>query len=108
MPVVELTASLWEESYTVARKGARCTNSSPPAPTCMAMGECAGCEGAHAHRRYVVLRAQGKPWLAGVSLYQRRRHVAGLSVLQVSHSPDDKPQANGDEIRNWQHAVRRD
>lgn len=83
-------------------------HSSPPVPACVAMGECAGCEGAQARSGYVVLRAQGKPWLAGVSLDQRRRHVAGLSVLQVSHSPDDKPQANGDEIRNWQHAVRRD
>lgn len=34
--------------------------------------------------------------------------MAGLSMLQVSHSLDDKLQANGDEIRNWQHAVRRD
>lgn len=47
-------------------------------------------------------------WLVRVSPYQKKEHVTGLSLLQVPHSLDDKLQGNGDEIRNWQHAVRRD
>lgn len=50
----------------------------------------------------------GEPVLLRVSLYQRKRHVTALSLLQLSHSLDEKLQGNGDEIRNWQHAVRRD
>lgn len=34
--------------------------------------------------------------------------MTDLCMLQVSHSLDDKLQANGDEIRNLRHAVRRD